>query len=460
MFDRRPNTQKFDDLVALARDVMQHHNVPGVAIGLLSADEEFTAGLGETNVDHPLPVTPETLFLIGSTTKTFTATAIFHLIEQGKIGLDDCVRKFLPDFKLGEEETAARVTIRNLLNHTGGWVGDYAPDTGEGDDALVRFIESVAELPQQTPLGALFTYNNSGFVIAGRIIEVVTGKPYEEAIREIILDPLGMSNSFFFPMEVMVHRFAAGHVQKDGKLSVYKPWSMNRGMTACGGRLASDVHDQLRYARFHLGESCSHGASPIGAASLNLMQTPSATAEEGWMGLNWFIKDIGSVRIMEHGGSTNGQQSAFWFAPQQKVAFTVLTNEDRGYILHEELTRWVYEHFLGAVKARVAAIQLTEGQIGEYAGGYTLKASGDVLDFRTGKQSLVMTHTPGAREGADENPPDALPPMDCAIHEHDRFTIINGPFEGLPGEFIRDAQGKIAWLRFSNRIFARLREAR
>lgn len=456
MFDIRPNDQKFDDLTSLARDAMQRLNVPGVAIGVLIDGEEFAGALGITSIDNPLPVTPDTLFLIGSTTKTFTATAIFYLIEQGKIGLDDRVRKFIPDFKLADEDAASRVTIRNLLNHTGGWVGDYSPDTGEGDDALAKFVVSMADLPQQTPMGALFTYNNSCFVVAGRIIELVTGKTYEAAIRDIILDPLGMIHSFFFPMEVMHHRFASGHIQNEGKISVYKPWAMKRGMTACGGRLASDLQDQLRYARFHLGEALKiKDSPPLNPDSLTQMQTPSVTSEEGWMGLNWFIKDIGAIRIMEHGGSTNGQQSAFWFAPEKKFALTVLTNEDRGYMLHEELTRWSLEHFLGTVKTRPAALQLSAEQVNEYVAGYMLKGTGDILDIRPGKEGLVMTHIPAAHENHNENPPDSLPPMDCAIHAGDRFTILNGPFEGLPGEFLKDQEGKIAWLRFSNRIFIR-----
>ena len=122
--DDRPNEAKFQELMSLAHE-MERLKIPGVAIGLITGDEEFTAGLRITSIENPLEVTPETLFQIGSTTKTITSTAVFRLIEQGQLLLDDLVRKHIPDFKVQDEDAAARATMRNLLDHSAGWQGDF-----------------------------------------------------------------------------------------------------------------------------------------------------------------------------------------------------------------------------------------------------------------------------------------------------------------------------------------------
>jgi CubicO group peptidase (beta-lactamase class C family) len=171
-----------------------------------------------------LEVTPETLFQIGSTTKTLTGTAIMALVERGMLDLDEPVRTYLPDLRLSDEEVARTVTTRHLLTHVGGWVGDVFEDTGGGDDALEKIVERLADAPQLTPLGEVFSYNNSAFYLAGRVVEVLSGKTFEAAAREFVLDPLGMDESFFFPAEVMTRRFAVGHLVKGGE-----PASADRG---------------------------------------------------------------------------------------------------------------------------------------------------------------------------------------------------------------------------------------
>ena len=115
---------------------MKRLKIPGVAIGVFHNGKEYTAGFGVTSVENPLPVTPDTLFQTGSISKTFTGTIFMRLVEAGQVELDAPVRKYLPKLKLSDKDVAERVTIRHLLTHTGGWVGDYFNDFGDGDDAL------------------------------------------------------------------------------------------------------------------------------------------------------------------------------------------------------------------------------------------------------------------------------------------------------------------------------------
>lgn len=128
----------WDKLLAFVAEVLEKRGVPGAVVGIMHEGETQAAGVGVTNVDHPLPVTAETLFQIGSITKTFTATAMMRLVEMGKLDLDVTVRTYVPAFKVADESASARATIRHLLTHMAGWFGDYFHDTGMGDDALAQ----------------------------------------------------------------------------------------------------------------------------------------------------------------------------------------------------------------------------------------------------------------------------------------------------------------------------------
>src|SRR5689334_21410120 len=180
-----------DGLQDAVSAIAEELDVPGVAVGVLLDGREEHAVHGVTSVTNPLPVDERTLFLCGSTTKTFTATAVVRLVEQGLVELDAPVRRYLPDFRVADEEVASTVTVLQLLNHTAGWDGDFFKDTGDGDDALARYVEAMAELPQLTRPGEGVSYNNVSFAVAARIVEVVTGSRYEEALSTLVLDPVG-----------------------------------------------------------------------------------------------------------------------------------------------------------------------------------------------------------------------------------------------------------------------------
>jgi CubicO group peptidase (beta-lactamase class C family) len=447
---------KFKELIEYAKEAMQREHVPGLGIGLYVDGQEYVEGLGITSIENPLPVTPPTLFQIGSITKTYTTTALMRLLEQGKFSLEDKVRKFIPDFKVQDEAAAAGATMRHLLNHTAGWLGDYFFVSGHGDDNLVRYVASLKDLEQFTPLGEVFTYNNTSFNIAGRVLEVLTGKTFEAAVRELVLDPLEMSSSYFFPMEVMVHRFVVGHVwnEAEGKWTISTPWTFERCENPAGG-LVSNVFDQLKYARFHMGDGTNpKGERLLKPETLQLMQTPTVKGDMTMMGFNWFIWDIGGERFIDHDGSTGGQQAALWFSPKHKLAFTVLTNENQGYVLHADLTRRVRKEFLGVVEEEPKPIALSAEALNEYAGDYK-GSSRDLFNFRPHEGGLIFTHIPAVHEKDEFGSEQAIPPMRCAMIEADRFIFLDLPFKGWKFDFLRGKDGKIVYLRFSGRVMAR-----
>ncbi|NJD59139.1 MAG: beta-lactamase family protein, partial [Anaerolineae bacterium] len=197
--------ERFQAIIELASAEQKRLPIPGAVLGVLFDGLESIAPFGVTSLEHPLPVSEDTLFQIGSITKTFLGTAVMQLVEMGKLALDAPVRTYLPSLKLADESVAAHVTMRHLLTHTGGWVGDYFNDFGPGEDALAKMVDKMAELPQLTPLGEVWSYNNSGFYLAGRVIEAVTGTNFEAAIKELVLEPLGMHMSFFFTDDVITH---------------------------------------------------------------------------------------------------------------------------------------------------------------------------------------------------------------------------------------------------------------
>lgn len=432
-------------------EAMDRLHVPGVAVGIWHDGEEGIVCRGVTNVDHPLPVDADTLFQIGSTTKTVTGTVVMRLVEARKLDLDAPVRTYLPDLQLADEDAAARVTLRHLLTHMGGWSGDYFDDFGMGDDALQRIVERLRDLPQLTPLNTIWAYNNAGFYIAGRVIEIVTGQTYEAAATELVLEPLGMRHSFCFPNDVMTHRFAVGHIVRDEQPVVARPWALPRTASPVGA-LASSARDQLRYARFHLGDGTAEdGSRLLSPESMRIMQTPQSPAGGliKAMGITWMLREQGNLRIVQHGGATNGQMSAFVLVPDRRFAITALTNANRGAELGAEIVAWAMREVLSvAAPDPVPFIELDDAALAPYIGHYSSPMSEIELFVRDGV--LQMQLTPKGAPGFEAPPPP--PPMRLAFRDPDHAVVLDPPAKDAPAEFLRDEGGSLVWLRYGGRI--------
>src|ERR671935_2096506 len=182
-----------DTLRKFVEEAAARLEVPGVSVGVFADGEEQYAFFGVTSLENALPVDENTLFQFGSTGKTFTATAMLRLVEQGKVDLNEKVRKYVPELQLKDEDVAREVTVLQLFNHTAGWQGDFFEDTGQGDDALATYVEKMATLEQVYPLGKVVSYNNASLSLAGRVIEKVTGLTFEQAIKDLLLQPLGLN---------------------------------------------------------------------------------------------------------------------------------------------------------------------------------------------------------------------------------------------------------------------------
>ena len=435
---------------------MEKYGVPGVAIGILHDGGCKTAGFGVTSVENPSPVDADTLFQIGSISKTFTATTIIRLVEAGKLSLDAPLRTFLPELRLADEAVAERVTLRHVLSHTGGWPGDFFPDTGSGDDALAKAVALVAELPQITPLGSVWSYNNAGFYLAGRAIEHATGQSYEAALQKLVLDPLGLTDCFLFPTDVMTRRFAVGHSLIDGQMTVLRPWALARAANPVGG-ISASVAELLRYARFHLGDgSAPNGTRLLSPESLLAMRTPVAPAGNAadFVGISWMLRDVGGVLTVGHNGGTHGHKTWLGMVPERNFAVAVLTNAMRGAELHREIAALALREYLGVADPPPTALTLAASELATYAGHYSALLSD--IDLTAGDGRLTLQEIPNGGFPFRDSPPDPRPPpVRLAFTAWDRVIGIDEPSKGLRAEFLRDETGQIAWFRWGSRIHRR-----
>ncbi|MER6308494.1 serine hydrolase domain-containing protein [Streptomyces sp. NPDC001657] len=436
--------------------------IPGVAVGVWADGQESYATHGVTSVDNPLPVDRDTLFHLGSVTKTFTATALMRLVAEGKVELDAPVRRYVPELQLADEQAAAHMTVLNLLNHTAGLGVRLVVETGDGDDALAGYVRRMVELDQIAPPGTRASYSQAGYNLVGRIIEKVTGLTYERAVAQSVLEPLGMSNTFYATDDIMTRRFAVGHnPDVDGKPTVARQWKDTRGNNP-GGGIASSVSDQLRWARFHLGG----GGTVLPAEVLHGMKKQTVELHGSTLGdafgICWFLRDVDGVRTVGHGGSGNGQFSELLLVPERDFAVTVMSNAGPdGVAFNQSVVRWVLEHYLDVVDRDPEPVPHDPARAQELVGTYDIDAM--TLTVRTDGTGLTLEVLikPELRAASDKELPADYPPFDIGLlpGDADEYIVTSGAFKGQRGFFTRDESGAIVGADLAGRLFGRVQAA-
>src|SRR3954452_11184763 len=196
---------RWQDRLALLSD---KHGVPGASLAILDGDEVGAAAYGVLNIRTGVEATTDSLFQIGSITKVWTATLVMQLVDEGRLDLDVPVVTYLPDFRVADPDVTRTVTTRHLLAHTSGIDGDLFLDTGRGDDCIEKYVAACADLGQNHPLGATMSYCNSGYIVLGRLIEVLRDKSWDAGMRERVFAPLGMTHVGTLPEDALLHRAA------------------------------------------------------------------------------------------------------------------------------------------------------------------------------------------------------------------------------------------------------------
>jgi CubicO group peptidase (beta-lactamase class C family) len=455
----------FRELDAKIEAAIADNDIPGVAVSVLYQGHEHVRGYGVTNRDYPLPVDGDTLFRTGSITKTFTGTTMMALVERGLVDLTAPVRTYLPNLQLADASVAAQVTVRQLLNHSAGWLGDYYTDTGRGADALSRYVAGMDVVPQLTPPGHVLAYNNAAVVLAGYLIETVTGQSYEEAVHDLVLNPLGLDHSFFNADEFIGYNVAASHTTVNGESVVNPPaWRVWRSLYPTGA-LVSSARDLLRYVRFHLSDGVDTQGPPVlSAASLQAMRTDLGPGgvfgcELDGVGVSWWQRPTAEgVPVYQHTGDWAGQHCGLFFVPGREFAFAILTNADAAGTLLGNffVDDWALQRFTGLHNPPAVPQALTAAQLAPYEGRYVAQVidppPGDsaetVLAIRAVDGGLgVRLISGGTNPELDPESENTAPESQAAFYRDNYVVALDSGGQPAAGRsmFVPGPDGDIAW---------------
>ena len=373
------------------------------------------------------------------------------------------MRTYLPDLALADEAAANTVTVRQLLNHSAGWMGDDYGDFGRGDDALARYVAAMKQLPQLTPPGQVLRLQQCR--VRGRRTPAsrsLTGKPYETALQELVLDPLGLKQSGFFTDQLIGENISASHdVEKDRAVVMTGAWAFPRSIDSTGG-LISSAREQLAYARFHLGDGTG-GRRQAGAdASGRSRRCASNPGPGGTITMEidgvcvgfWQRRTAEGVPVFQHGGSWGGQNSDFFFVPDRQFAMTVLTNSTSGPKLLAELGRsgWALEQVLRVEQpAGRCPSRSRRRDSRTYEGHY----KGWVIPPNGPPDKIVEQHAELKAVGGELAGDGRLARLSLAFYRDDYVLTTDPDGQLNRSDFLRGPDGKVAWLRDGGRLWAK-----
>jgi CubicO group peptidase (beta-lactamase class C family) len=342
------------------RALLAEHHVPAAAVAIYASGEVVDYATGVLSTATRVEATADSLFQIGSITKLWTSTLVMQLVDEGLVELDDPLRRYLPGFAIADDEAAGAITVRQLLCHTAGFEGDIFTDTGPGDDCIQRFVATLVDVPQLFTPGQMFSYNNAGFCVLGRLIELVRGKTYDACLREYLFTPLGLTHAATGPYEAILHRAAVGHIQlsSDADFTPAPVWALPRSNVSAGAMLAMRPRDLLTFAQMHMNAGAADdGTSVLSPASVLAMQERQVAPPKlgpgvlgaAW-GLGWEIFDWPGGPVIGHNGGSIGQTAYLRIVPDRDVAVALLTNGGE--------TRPVFERVVGHILKELAGVDV------------------------------------------------------------------------------------------------------
>lgn len=302
--------------------------IPGLAVAVVRDGEVLYKGaFGVTQLGEDELLTPEHIFHFASVSKPFVATAIVQLVEQGKMGIDDPVTKFLPYFRLSGK-LYRDITIRQMLNHTSGMpdVLDYQwdkPQTDEG--AAERYVRQMKTRQLVGVPGKLWKYSNLAFDTLGDVIVKVSGTSFEEFVRANILEPLGMVQSSFIYPDIEEALRTVGHVGNPAKVSDVYPYNRRH---APSSTLNSSVSEMSMWMLANLNRGELNGRRILRPKSYDLLWTPTTDTPKGGskVGLSWFLGELGGHRTVSHGGMDIGFSSFILLLPDDRIGIVLASN--------------------------------------------------------------------------------------------------------------------------------------
>jgi len=470
------NTQ-WAPLDAYIRANMREYKVPGLALGIVRGNQVYVKGFGVRDINTRQPVTPNTLFDIGSCTKAFTAAAVGILVDEGKMRWDGRVRDYVPFFHLYDPLADENVTLRDLLTHRTGLGGTDLLWYGSSM-TLPEIIRRVRYIKPDAGFRAKFQYQNVMYATAGFAVGLVTESTWQDFVRQRIFGPLGMTGADFSATDAQsAPDHATPHAERGGKV-VTIPWR-NIDNVAPAGSINSGVADMSKWIAMQLNNGMANGKQIVSVQSMKEMHTPQIVVPQGGefelffpralqlsYGMGWFIQDYGGHQILLHPGDIDGFASLVVLIPEAHTGFVILTNLDHtpvreglGYHLIDQFLalpnhHWtayfanVAKQFQAVGKKRAEEWQFARHpnthpsrELAAYAGTYRNRAYGRVIISLEGNQLHMKFHS---FTGTLKH------------FQYDTFVANLGGFGISRVTFTLDAEGNVAKLTTSGLKFRRV----
>lgn len=372
---------KLKEIDEYAAKAGQDWRVPGFAVAIVKDDKVVLAkGYGVRELGKSEAVDKDTLFAIASNSKAFTAAALATLVDDGKLKWDDPVTKYIPWFQLYDPWVSREMTVRDLLSHRSG-LATFGGDLLWYESSYSRneIIRRIRFLKPTTSFRSRYGYQNIMFLTAGEIVPVITGKSWDEYVREKFFTPLGMARTTSSYKQLLATaNIATPHNEVDGKIRVIRYGNADNA----GGAAAinSSVGDLAQWLRLQLGRGTYDGKKIFSAARSREMWNPNTivggTSEQGekfnptvhfnLYGLGWGLNDYQGRKVVSHGGGLDGMVSRVAMMPEENLGLVILTNSESA--LSTLLSAKIFDVFLGVPKRDWSAEYLARAKQGEEAG--------------------------------------------------------------------------------------------
>jgi CubicO group peptidase (beta-lactamase class C family) len=378
-------------------------HIPGVSFVIVKDDKViYMKGLGLKDVERGLPVTPDTLFAIGSSTKAFTALSAVMTADDGKLSLSDSPKKFLPYFRLRDPEADAKITIRDLLSHRSGLDRtDLSMVSGKlNREELIR----VAGLAKPTAkLGEKFLYQNVMFTAAGEVVAQANHTTWDDYIEKRILKPLGMkASNTTVAATLKTADYALGYSYNSETKETQHVPMREIGEAAPAGAINSTARDMAQWLRLMLGEGTFEGKRLVSEKNFKeLVSVQNKVAGNVNYGLGWFLREWNGHKVVEHGGNIDGFNALVAMMPDQKLGFVMLSNIS-GSPLGPFAMETVWSNLVGKPETDVAKSTGPAGDPAGEIGKYFLAEASINFEVEL-KDGKLLLNVPGQPQYQLEN---------------------------------------------------------
>lgn len=411
-----------------AADYCTSNNVPGYVAGVYRAGEQIVTAHGTANLATGAPMRADTGFLFGSVTKVLTTTLVLRQVERGLLDLDAPVVRYLPEFALTASGAAEKILVRHLVSHTNGIDADLFFPDARGRDALRTYVTGLA-----SSCGVLFdpgeqvSYSNGGMIVAGRLLEAVTGLCFPDLLERDVYGPVGMTDSSTSAERAILRSTAIGHFP-DPETRAARPTGMFMlpdTWGPAGGTPIGTVADLLAFGRTHLAGGVSpSGRRVLSEESTAVMQQVAhdmATPNSPPMGLGWVRYPFGDTTVLAMSGASPGGVSILCVLPEHDLVFTAFGNTPGAMMVHDRLLRWLLSEYLGVRIPALIGDAVRDVDLTPYVGTYRshqLRVDVDIVDGQLEErttyepadesQERIFTEFAGGRTSA---PPQRYVPI-------------------------------------------------